>query len=490
MQEQRKNSLLKNGIYNVLGGLARILLGIAMIPVLIRSLGMEEYGLWTLASSILGVVTLAEAGLSTATTVFVSQDLSKNDFDSLSETISVSSVAMFILATASSSLLYFSSGLIIHWYPGLSIPQSTVLFHSLKIGGLIVWLRLFQQVLIGIEQAYQRYDIINVVGTISSTLTSFGMILIVLLSGKTLVLMQYQFFISAFFLVIHFFVVQRLIGRVNIKFNFTLSKFITMGKYSIMMWITSIGGVLFSRVDRLVIASVIGSKELGIYAAITDISSQINILSAMAVQPLVSLLSGEVDIMSSSVKEKVKKSLFINLYISLMLGIIIITLSPFILGILLKQPPSEIRHDYLTSFKLGVLIYSLYSVNGSSYYVLLGTKNVKQCSTISLLVGILSVALIYTGATHMGLVGAIIGNAGFLGVYAFTFSAMTILRITFKEYLKELSYPIVCLLTFSAISLFTELPLFINICLSSISLTSISILVRNSIFHLDLITDP
>jgi O-antigen/teichoic acid export membrane protein len=490
MKEQRKNSLLKNGIYNVLGGLARILLGITMIPVLIRSLGMEEYGLWTLASSILGVVTLAEAGLSTATTVFVSQDLSKKDFDSLSETMSVSAVAMFFLATAASITLYFSSGLIIRLYPDLSTLQSTVLFHSLQIGSLIVWFRLFQQVLTGVEQAYQRYDIINIIGTLSSTLTSFGMIIIVLLSGKTLVLMQYQLLISVFFLAIHFFIVQKLIDKVNIKFKFTISKFITMGKYSIMMWITSIGGVLFSRVDRLVIGSIIGSKELGIYAAITDISSQINILSAMAVQPLVSRLSGEANIMSPSIRKQVKKSLFINLYISMVLGIIIITLSPFILGILLKQNPSDIRLDYLSSFKLGVLIYSLYSVNGSSYYVLLGTKRVGQCSTISLFVGILSVTLIYLGAIHMGLAGAIIGNAGFLGVYAFTVSAMTMLGITIKQYIKDLIYPIICLVIFSAMSLFVELNIIVNILLSSISLILISILVKNSISRLELITDP
>jgi Polysaccharide biosynthesis protein len=67
--------MLKNGFYNAAAGAVRVGLAILTIPVLIRLMGVEEYGLWALASAIVGIVTLAEAGLSTATTVFVSQDL-------------------------------------------------------------------------------------------------------------------------------------------------------------------------------------------------------------------------------------------------------------------------------------------------------------------------------------------------------------------------------------------------------------------------------
>jgi O-antigen/teichoic acid export membrane protein len=484
MSLKSKNSLLRNGVYNLIGGAIRVALGIAVIPILIRSLGIEEYGLWTLASSVLGVVNLAEAGLSTATTVFLSQDLREKNPRNISETITVSLIIIFLLATIAGISLYLSSGAIVSWYPDLSLSQSSNLLLALQIGALLIWFRLFQQVLIGVEQAYQRYDLINIVGTFSSVLTSLGMITISLSSGKTLQLMQYQLFTNFILFLIHIWLVKFLVG--NIKFHLTFSKILEIGKYSSMMSITSIGGVLFTRVDRLVIGYVLGSKYLGIYSAITDIASQINALSAMAVQPLISSISNEINIRSKSVQKQVKKSLLANLYISLFLGILINTFAPFILSLLLKQKIEEVNDIFLLSFRLGTLIYSMYSINGSGYYVLLGTKRVGICSAISLIVGIFSIILIYLGAINLGLVGAILGNAGFLGVYAFTFFSMSTVDIPLSQYFKDVFYPIACLIIASTLLLFVGSSTVKGILISSVALLFISFLIKGSMYRLNL----
>ncbi|MHC5830236.1 MAG: lipopolysaccharide biosynthesis protein, partial [Nostoc sp.] len=108
-----KNSLLKNGFYNTVGGVVRIGLAVLTIPILIKMLGIEEYGLWTLAYAVVQVVNLAEAGLSVATTVFVSQDIDKEDADnlsnSLSETLTVTFGGMLIFATLAAIALLFGA---------------------------------------------------------------------------------------------------------------------------------------------------------------------------------------------------------------------------------------------------------------------------------------------------------------------------------------------------------------------------------------------
>jgi O-antigen/teichoic acid export membrane protein len=112
-----KTSLLKNGFYNTVGGILRIGLGIITIPLLIRQLGVEEYGLWTLASAVIGVVTLAEAGLSTATTVFVAQDLGEEDVDGLSQTLTVTVTMMLMMATLAAVSLWFGADLLTNLFP-------------------------------------------------------------------------------------------------------------------------------------------------------------------------------------------------------------------------------------------------------------------------------------------------------------------------------------------------------------------------------------
>ena len=118
-----KDSFLKNGFYNTAGGIIRIGLAILTIPLLIRLIGVEEYGLWTLASSVIAIVGLAEAGLATATTVFVSQDLGKEDSDGLSQTLTVTVGAMLILATIAAFALWFGAEGIVSIFTKLDNTQ-------------------------------------------------------------------------------------------------------------------------------------------------------------------------------------------------------------------------------------------------------------------------------------------------------------------------------------------------------------------------------
>jgi O-antigen/teichoic acid export membrane protein len=100
-----KVDVIKNGLYNVISSVIRGGIGIITIPLLIRSLGVEEYGLWTLAYALVGTVALMEGGLSTATTVFVSQDLSKEDNNELLQTLTIVLISTLFLSSVAAIVL-------------------------------------------------------------------------------------------------------------------------------------------------------------------------------------------------------------------------------------------------------------------------------------------------------------------------------------------------------------------------------------------------
>jgi O-antigen/teichoic acid export membrane protein len=254
-----KTSLLKNGFYNTAGGVLRIGLGIITIPLLIRQLGVEEYGLWTLASAVIGVVTLAEAGLSTATTVFVAQDLGEEDVNGLSQTLTVTVTMMLVMATLAAVGLWFGADLVTDLFPQLQPLQQVEVSRAFQVGAVAVWARLVQQVLVGVEQAYQRYDLMNLIGTMQSLLTSMGMLSIVWWGGRTLELMEWQALASVFILVSHIWVVRSLLRNTSIRVAWVKEKAIEVGKYSSMVWLSSLGSVLFSRVDRLIVRGTLGT---------------------------------------------------------------------------------------------------------------------------------------------------------------------------------------------------------------------------------------
>jgi O-antigen/teichoic acid export membrane protein len=435
--------MLRNGFYNTVGAIARLAIGFLSIPLLIRLMGIEEYGLWVLASTTLSVVGIAEAGLSTSTTFFVSRDLAKQDSVEISETLSIVSAAMLLMATAAAIGLWFTAPELAQLFPSLQSAQQSTISLALRYGTLVLWTRLLQGIAIGVEQASERYGVMNTLITLQSLLTSLGMLATASLGGKTLALMQWQVLVGCTLLILHGCVSWRLLRCYQLRFRWNLAKGIKIVRYSTATWFTSLGSALFQNGDRLIVGNLLGVKLLGVYAAIIGVTAQINLLSAVTVQPLLprlSQLSGSHDSNHANVQQKIKQSLQINAVVLLLISCSLLLFAQVIINILLGQNTAG---GYLPEFRLAVIIYSIYSLNAVGYYMLLATGAATTSMVVVMLSGIASLLMIYVGASHFQLMGATLGNAGFIGVWSLTFFAMKRFRISFKQWSSWILLPIV-----------------------------------------------
>ncbi|BAZ10897.1 polysaccharide biosynthesis protein [Calothrix sp. NIES-4071] len=439
-----KNSLLKNGFYNTVAGAVRIGLAVLTIPILIRLIGVEEYGLWTLASSVVALVALAEAGLSTATTVFVSQDLAKEDVDGLSQTLTVTFTGMLILATLAAIILYIVANSLVDFFPKLQLEQRLAVVKALQLAALVVWARLLQQVVFGVEQAYQKYAVMNLLVMLQSLLSNLGSLIVAWLGGRTVELMQCQVVINFLVLAAHISVIWLLVRDVKLRLRWSRSKGFAIARYSIITWLATLGGALFTQADRLIVGGLLGTNVLGVYAAITNITSQINIFSALPVQPLLPAISSQIavkqDIDQVVLQGQVKQALQINSLVALGMGAILCTFAPAILRLMLG---GEISDQTVLAFYIAIVIYALYSVNAVGFYILFGVNAVNICMAVQLFSGINSLFLIAVGANSFGLIGAILGNAGYLGIWLLTYFGMKKLHIYTPLWLGWIKFPLV-----------------------------------------------
>ena len=441
--------MLKNGFYNTAAGFVRMGLAFLTIPLLIHFIGIEEYGLWALVSAIVGLVALAEAGLSTATTVFVSQDLYRDDRDGLSQTLTVTISAMLVLAMLMMILLWFDAETIVNWFPKLTRSQHIATTQALQIGSFVILARLLQQVLIGVEQAYQRYELLNVLNTIQWVLMSLGLGMVAWQGGRVVALMQCQAIVTGAALLSHVCVVRSLVQPTNLFLSWNHQKSVAVMRYSLMVWLTSLGGALFARGDRLIVGSLLGSQMLGVYAAITDVTGAINGLSALPVQPILPALS-HFTVREDADKEnlrrdqvelqrRVKQALEVNSLVALGMGAALFFLAPFIMRVMIADMASC---ENILAFRFAVIIYSLYSLNAVGYYILFSINGLKQSVAIHLISGGLSLMLISIGTHFFGLVGAILGNSGYLGIWLLSIFGMKSLNITAHLWIGWLSFPI------------------------------------------------
>ncbi|QSV54946.1 MAG: oligosaccharide flippase family protein [Dolichospermum sp. UKL201] len=421
--------MLRNGIYNVIPGLFRAGLGFISVPILIRLMGLEEYGVWSLVSSVLSLIVLAEAGLPVSATVFVSQDLAKKDDKGLSQTLTITIAAMFILATTASVLLCIGGEALASCFPKLEALQHQMVVQSIQVGAIAVWAQLLQQCFIGIEQAYQQYKFMSALATIQWIFLTTGWMVLAWSGGRSVMLAQWQSVVSVATLLGHIWIILLLTKKQNIRLLWNSQRGIEIVNYSLVSWITTLGRALFTRGDRLIVGSLLGSSKLAVYATMFDFASVTTSFSALAVQPLIPTISNlvlEKDSNKALLQNKVKQAIIINALVSIVIGSIILICGGLIIKFVI---PESFNVTNVKIFKISVLITTLISLNAPGYFILFTTKDVAISAFNQLFFGALSLILIATGSLQFSLSGAVFGNLGYLGTLILPAVAMKKLNI-------------------------------------------------------------
>lgn len=435
-----KNKMLKNGLYNLISALIRNGFNVISIPILIRLIGLETYGLWTLVTSCIAIVGLAQAGLSVATTVFIARDLGNEDQEGILQTITFTLGGMLVLATLASGILWFSAPLLVNLFPKLNTKDYELAVEAWQIGSIVVWARLIQQVLVGISQAYQQYKIINLINTTQVFITNIALLVIAWFGKDIATMMMSQAIVSIFILILYAGDAWKLILPLQPRFIWSAQKAQAIVQYSFMTWLISIGTTAFGQGDRLIVGAILGTKTLGLYSAITTVASQINSLSAIAVQPLLPKLTHLMTQKSDDkiIENTVKKSLQLNFNAACIIGFGIILLSPLILKSMISSNQIDFKTSVL-SLQIISLIYTLYSINANGYYILFSLGELKTLFLWISIGSILSLILIFTGAKYYGLLGACIGNGGYLVLLFLTLKGMAKMSISNKLWISFIS---------------------------------------------------
>lgn len=440
--------MLRLGLYNVAGAAARTACGLLVLPVLIHYLGVADYGLWALVMAAVGLVALAEGGLATAVTVFLSEDLAGDDAERLSATASIAVTGIVLLASLAALFLWYAALPLARLLPSLTDPQRDTVAFALRVAGAVVWTRVVQQVLVGILQAYHRYGHLNLLATLQAIVTNLGLAVVVWRGGGVYDLIVWQAAAGGASLLAHGVLAGALLRGSGATLAMNRARAGDFWRYGFQVWLTNVGGTLFLQGDRVIVGALLGARSLGIYAAITTIAAQINALSAVPVQPLMPVL-GKLWVDRTAnlarIRERIAQALRLNALGALGLGGALFGLGPLLMPYLL---PDTADAASLTELRMVVTIYALFSLNAVGYYVLFAARAVRVSMIVQGVSAAAALILVALGAMAYGLPGAVAGNAGYLGIAVLTIRAMRYAGIPAEDWLGWLRFP---LLWFAAI---------------------------------------
>ena len=169
----RNSSLSRNLCFNLSGPLLPFFVAGLCIPVLIRNIGTDRFGLLTIAWTVVGYFSLFDFGLGRSLTWQVSRRLGEGRQNEIADLVRSALIVMACLSVIGSVVVAAFASEFIRW---LGVPQPLLgeTRSAFLLLGASIPLVVLTSGLRGVLEAYQRFDITNAVRMLQGFWTFAG----------------------------------------------------------------------------------------------------------------------------------------------------------------------------------------------------------------------------------------------------------------------------------------------------------------------------
>jgi O-antigen/teichoic acid export membrane protein len=283
MKEAKRNLtsgrlLARNTIWNLLGQLLPIAAGFACVPPLVRGLGVDRFGVLSLAWIVIGYFSFFDLGLGRALTKLMADRMGEGEEQSLPSLVWTSLLLMFLLGIAGGIVISAISPTLIHRM--LRIPKALqdetlssfyLLASSIPLVTLGSGLR-------GVLEAQQRFRIANLI-RVPMSIFLFAGPLLVLPFSHTLVAVVWVLVAGRFVsLVAHFLACFHTMP--NLLRGFSLNRAIIrpLAQFGGWMTLSNIAGPMLYYVDRFLIGAQLSVSAVAYYSAPFDTVTRLTVI--------------------------------------------------------------------------------------------------------------------------------------------------------------------------------------------------------------------
>ncbi|EHK5561720.1 flippase, partial [Escherichia coli] len=334
-------SLLKNTGWNILGLVIPLIMAIPVMGILARLLGVERFGLFTIAYALMGYASVFDGGISRAVIRFVS--IYRNDNEKVNVILGSSLYTVTVLSILIAILTYLiSPHLVVFLKVSQNIRHEVVI--ALQLLGACVPALLLTQVWRAYLEGVENFSSLN----IQQVLTSPFIILLPLITtwfSHTLISAVFGLILGRWIVA---FISWKLCSRHLKNFKRIFSPKVLKELISFGGWVTlsNIIGPLMGFIDRFAVSHFAGANIVAYYSGPSDMVSRLTLFPGAVARALFPKLSFET-------KEESKvtyfRSLILVFCLSIVLALPFFLFSSDILGIWLGN---EYRGDAALVFRI------------------------------------------------------------------------------------------------------------------------------------------
>ena len=266
--------IAKNTLFNLLGNFTPILFALVFIPPLIKGLGIERFGILSIAWMITGYFSLLDFGIGKGLTKVVAEKIGLNQTDEISKIFWTSLFLMLVVSFFASIILFFFIPFLVDVFNiSKNLKEETkntfyILLFSIPIVTTMAGLR-------GSLEAYQKFATINIIKAVLGIFTYLGPLLVFMITNSlfwiVVFLISTRVIIWILYLIQCFTVNERIRKGIQIDFK----SIQPVLKFSIWITLANIVVPIIQYSDRFLIAVLISAAAITYYVTPYDVISKL-----------------------------------------------------------------------------------------------------------------------------------------------------------------------------------------------------------------------
>ncbi len=286
---------LLNIVSNYLKFLINMVIVFFMTPFIIKMLGVEQFGLWSLIFAVIGLFGLLDLGFATAAVKFVAEAVGARNNNGLDKIVSSLVFIYLAIGAICLVLVFLLSGPFSYFFELDEHSRHAFTTVMIIVGSAVSLsfpLSIFKAMLIG--TGHQVY--VNAAELLMS-LANAGLIIYFLKAGfglQGLALSTAMTMVGGFLILIPF--ARRYVPHIKISFaGFSIPQLRELMGFSVYAFIANIAVLIILRIDPLVIGLFMPLSAIAIYAISAKVSEYSYLLNKQfsnALMPLVSQAKG------------------------------------------------------------------------------------------------------------------------------------------------------------------------------------------------------
>jgi O-antigen/teichoic acid export membrane protein len=257
--------LARNSAWNLFGTLLPMAVAVVAIPPLVRALGLDRFGLLSLAWIVIGYFSFFDAGIGRALTKLIAEKLGSNEERSIPPLAWTSLLLLLLLGVLGGLATFFLTPRLVHGMlkiPLLLQPEALQSFYLLAVSIPAVTVT---SGLRGILEAQQRFRLLNLIRIPMSIFSFAGLLLALPFSHKLVPVVAILVFGRVIGLLAHLFACFHAMPLLRHDLAARRSFIWPLIKLGGWMNLTNLLGPIMVYLDRFLIGTLISVTAVGYY---------------------------------------------------------------------------------------------------------------------------------------------------------------------------------------------------------------------------------